>query len=107
MVWIRSSFFGCVFKNESLYPCLESGHDKVGRAVASHHISILVTIGEKAKHIAQGALDGGFCQAHIFSFATNEEFMKEFSHIVQKGDTILLKASRAMAFENILSYIER
>jgi len=85
----------------------DSAHDKVGRAVASHHISILVTIGEKAKHIAQGALDGGFCQAHIFSFATNEEFMKEFSHIVQKGDTILLKASRAMAFENILSYIER
>ena len=85
----------------------DAAHDKVGRAVATHHINILVAIGAQAKHIANGALEGGLSRTQIFSFKTNEEFLKEFPHIVQEGDTILLKASRAMAFEKILNYIER
>lgn len=82
-------------------------HEKVGHIVAQQSIDVLVTIGSRAEYIARGAISEKMRPQNIHSFLTIEEFIEAYPHIVKKSDVILLKASRAMTFEKILSYIAR
>ena len=79
-------------------------HSQVGEYAAEKNIDILVAIGSYSKAMYKSALDNGIKKAYYFESVEN--FIDEINNIVQKKDTILVKASRGMHFEKIVDKIQ-
>ena len=86
-----------------LGPFGPSMHAKVGELVGETHINCLVAIGELSHHTAQAAEDAQVPQ--VYWFATKEEAFPTIAKLVEPGSAILVKASRRMAFEEIVQYL--
>lgn len=76
-------------------------HIEVGKAAAGSGLYMIVTVGELALNIAEGAKGAGF-QGEIRNYYTSEEAAAAVKDIAQAGDVILVKASRSMATEKIV-----
>jgi len=74
----------------------EELHRKVGIEVKNNNIDILVTVGNEAKYIDE-EFDG-----EKYHFANNIEAINYLKSIINKGDTILVKASNGMHFIEIV-----
>ena len=72
---------------------------EVGEYLADGRADMLVTVGEDAVAINEGAQSGGFTN-HV-NLANNNEATKYLKKILKKGDAVLLKASRYYKFEEI------
>ena len=81
-------------------------HEEVGENVAKNKIDKLYTVGKLAKNIKQGAINEGMNEQNIKSFDILEELLNELKNLIQKGDAVLVKASRAMSFEKIVNELE-
>ncbi len=88
---------------EVSYDC----HYEVGEYIGNKHelvnkIDVLITIGEEAKAIAQGAqsIDSAMI---IKSFAHNEEAISCLKDMIVEGDGILIKGSRGMHLEQVVN----
>lgn len=82
----------------------EELHRNVGKEVIKNKIDVLITVGNLAQYIAKETEDLGLKQT--YKFKTNEECIKELNNIIKKDDAILIKASKAMHFEEIAENIE-
>ncbi|MBR6729224.1 MAG: UDP-N-acetylmuramoyl-tripeptide--D-alanyl-D-alanine ligase [Clostridia bacterium] len=82
-----------------------SAHKKIGTQAAAFHIDALFTLGENGALIAQGAKEAGMTEDSVFSFLEIETLQEALSAFIQKGDVILVKASRAMALERITAFL--
>ena len=81
----------------------DDGHALVGRAAARlAKPDMLILVGEKTRRIAAGAIVEGFNTDKIHQFETTDEAVKVVPLIVQPGDVVLVKGSRAMAMEKIV-----
>ncbi len=84
-------------------------HRGVGKFAADKKIDVLFTVGELGLQIAEGATFGGMSKENVYSeldeSAENTE--KTLKSIIEEGDIILFKASRAMKFERIIEQIEK
>ncbi len=85
----------------------ESAHTGVGELVPGYKVDCLITVGERARLIAEGAEKAGMDPCRIYSFKSNEELCEKLSDILVKGDVILLKASRSMRLEQVADYMEK
>lgn len=83
----------------------EEGHRKVGLQ-ATDKVDVIITTGEAAKFIGIEAKERGFDLSKVYHFDTKEELIDSLDGIVKDGDTILVKASRGMKFEDIVSHLE-
>ena len=77
----------------------EQAHFNAGALAAMLGIDFVVAIGSKAVKIADGAAMGG---AEVLHFATREEAMPTLREQLQPHTTMLIKASHAMHFEEIV-----
>ncbi len=77
-------------------------HEKVGEEVEKNKIDLLVAVGELSKYISEKARKLGMNNENIIECKDSEEAGKKLKEIIQKGDTILLKASNAMKFNKIV-----
>ena len=77
-------------------------HYRTGKLVAACQIDILVTVGNLARHIANGAKEGGIPEENIFIFDNNEKAGAMLATILRPVDTILVKGSRKMKMERII-----
>lgn len=75
-------------------------HKKIG-ALAASFCSILVTVGMRARYIAEGALDAGFSEKHIYQFENSREAGKYIEKILKEGDVILIKGSQGSGAQSI------
>jgi UDP-N-acetylmuramoyl-tripeptide--D-alanyl-D-alanine ligase len=75
------------------------GHRRVGERAASA-CDLLLTVGERARVIADGARDAG---AEVRHLTSTTEAIDALKHELRAGDHLLIKASRAMAFEEVVS----
>jgi UDP-N-acetylmuramoyl-tripeptide--D-alanyl-D-alanine ligase len=82
----------------------EEGHRKVGRK-AVEVASILITVGPRARIIAQEALSCGMPPDKVHSFESREEAAAFLLEILEPGDVVLVKGSRAMRMEEIVKAI--
>lgn len=82
----------------------EELHRKVGKEIIKNKIDVLITVGELGKYIADEAETLGLSQ--LYRFQTNEECTKELENIIKKEDAVLIKASKAMHFEQIAEKME-
>ncbi len=80
-------------------------HHKIGAQVAGPAIEgegkvdLLVTVGFRARDIAQGALDAGLPESNILQYEDAQKAGEELAALVQGGDCILVKGSQSMRME--------
>ena len=89
---------------KELGPSAEQFHRAVGGYFAQAGTDRLIAVGELARFIAEGARDAGMDQADWFPGF--DEAKTALSREVRAGVTILVKASRAMAFEKIVDFLQ-
>ncbi|MDH7570170.1 MAG: cyanophycin synthetase, partial [Armatimonadota bacterium] len=82
----------------------EAAHHNVGRAAA--WLDWLVTVGERARAFAAGAREGGLSSERIVCCKNAEEALAVVRDLVQAGDVVLVKASRAMGLEAVVQGVE-
>jgi len=80
----------------------EEGHRKVGRR-AMEVVSILITVGPRGRIIGEEALHCGMSPESVHIVETNQEAVKILRKVVAPGDVILVKGSRAMRMEEIVT----
>ena len=83
----------------------EENHRLVGEYVASVGTDVLVCIGNDARFIADEARKNN--AENIFEFSANEEASEFLCKYVTDGDTVLFKASRGMALEEVSSALQK
>lgn len=88
---------------KELGPGAEQFHRAVGGYFAQAGADRLIAIGDLARFMAEGARDAGLEQADYFP--TLDEAKNALSREVRAGVTILVKASRSMAFEKIVDFL--
>lgn len=82
-------------------------HREVGRKIVKYGWDVLVTVGEKAKYLAEGAVDSGLDPNFIFSFSEATRAGSWLESFIQAGDFILIKGSRGLAMDQIVSYLKK
>ena len=79
-------------------------HEKVGE-LALGNVDVLITLGVRAKGIADKALDLGIQKENILSFDRSKDISKFLINFIKEGDTILIKGSQSMRMEKITESI--
>lgn len=80
----------------------ELAHFRIGERVAELAIDSLVTVGERAAHIADGARAAGMPARAVRPCATVEEASEVLDDLLAPGEAVLIKASRVMGLERIV-----
>ena len=83
----------------------EKAHRDVGAVVAKYGIDILITRGEDSRWIGEQAKKLGMDEKCIYNCTDNEDVIKLLDTLLREGDTILVKGSRGMKMEEIVSYL--
>jgi UDP-N-acetylmuramoyl-tripeptide--D-alanyl-D-alanine ligase len=78
----------------------ECGHREVGETVATLGVDQLITIGNAAELIAEGARIGGLNK--VLSARSTGEAAKLLGEIAEPGDLVLIKGSRAARTEEVI-----
>ncbi len=82
-------------------------HEKIGEEVIKSEVSVLITVGEASQNIAKRALEiGEIANIIIHECKTNEEAIKFAKEELKQGDIVLVKASNAMHFDEIVEKIQ-
>ncbi|MYC27564.1 MAG: UDP-N-acetylmuramoyl-tripeptide--D-alanyl-D-alanine ligase [Nitrospira sp. SB0662_bin_26] len=74
-------------------------HREVGAFLAGSRVSLLVACGELGREVARGASGEGMTASRIFKARGVNDAARVLNKLVEPGDVVLLKASRAMQFE--------
>jgi UDP-N-acetylmuramoyl-tripeptide--D-alanyl-D-alanine ligase len=77
-------------------------HRGVGATAARAGVDIVITVGALAKHIAEGAIEGGMPKERVLEAATHAGAAELLKKLSRPGDVILIKGSRGMKMEKIL-----
>ena len=81
-------------------------HFDIGAEAARLCIDIIICIGEESEATYEGAYSefrGGASNSQIIYFNSKDDCIAQLHTFVKPGDTILVKASRGMHFEDIVS----
>lgn len=79
----------------------QEGHRLVGRKVAEGGVDFLVTVGERAKDIAEEAVKMGLSDNKVAKFGKSEEAGLFLQEKLQIGDVVLIKGSQGVRMEKI------
>lgn len=83
-------------------------HEGVGSYLAEKRPDFLFTYGELSENLANGAVKSGMSEKQIYRnpVADAEIVGKKLLGVLREGDVLLVKASRALAAENVLNYVK-
>jgi UDP-N-acetylmuramoyl-tripeptide--D-alanyl-D-alanine ligase len=111
-VEVLSGFSGA-YKIAVLGDMLELGelgpalHESVGKFVVTCGIDCLIAVGTLAEHIYNGAVNAQTEETlDCYYRPTKEEAKAVLDQVIRKDATILCKASRGMAMEELVAYIQ-
>lgn len=79
-------------------------HHRLGTQVAKT-ADILFTVGVRARQIAEGALESGMTEKHIFQYDDVARAGRELQNLLKPGDVVLIKASQGVRAERIVEEI--
>ena len=83
----------------------EKLHVELGKSLKNYKIDKLVTVGERAQTIADGALSGGFDKNNVFVAETAEIAGETVEKISGTNDAVLFKGSRNVGLEKAIKRI--
>lgn len=78
-------------------------HRDVGRFAAERKVDLLITVGEKAADIAEGAKKAGGIK--VLHFDCKDSLYQVLDELLTEGDAVLVKGSRTMEMEQVVSRI--
>ena len=84
-------------------------HRGVGEYAGEKDIQVLICVGQRAVHMAEGARKAATHNGNtteVYHFLTLEEAVMKLPSILQKGDTVLVKASHMMEFPKIVDILK-
>ena len=84
----------------------ETGHRRVG-ARAAEVADHLVTVGERAHWIADEAIASGLASEKVTALGTSEEAVEFLEDRIDAGDVVLVKGSRGVELDRVVSAMER
>jgi UDP-N-acetylmuramoyl-tripeptide--D-alanyl-D-alanine ligase len=79
-------------------------HKQVGKDVAET-ADLLLTVGFRARDIAEGALMGGMKESAIRQYEDALSAGKELQELLQPGDVVLIKGSQSMRMERTVEEV--
>ena len=74
----------------------EELHAQVGRYASDNGVDLLLTVGELSRYTCTAAEE-----ISSLHFETNAELISKLPELIKKGDTVLVKASHSMKFDEI------
>lgn len=78
-------------------------HREIGIYARSKQVDVIICVGKLSSHMYEGATDvSGNNSGDLFYFETLDSLIKNLPSIIKRGDTILVKASHFMKFDNIV-----
>lgn len=77
-------------------------HREAGKQAAEAGWDVLITIGQRSRAMAAGALEAGMTEDRVHSFADSEEAAEKIWSIIREADLILVKGSRGIKTEKII-----
>lgn len=80
-------------------------HFEIGELAQTVGIDFLITVGQKSRRIAEGALGKGMDVKKIFSCTNPDEVNEILTAKVKSGDVVLIKASRGMQLEKVVNFL--
>ncbi len=83
----------------------ELAHFRMGEYVAELQVDALVTVGERARRIGDGALAAGMSAGAVRPCETADEASEVLDNLLVAGDVVLVKASRVMGLERVVDGI--
>jgi len=83
----------------------ERGHRIVG-ARAAQVVDLLITVGERAKWIAKEARSAGLSENQVVELGDGDEVIEYLDEKVGEGDVVLVKGSRGMRLDRIVTALE-
>ena len=83
----------------------ESEHKKIGYRVQDLEIDLLITVGERSRDIARGAIEAGIDENNVFMFSNPEDAGKFVQNRIKQNDLILIKGSQGIRCEKIVKEI--
>lgn len=85
----------------------EQMHEEVGAYAGKKEIDVLICIGTLGGKCYQGAKETAGDTMQVVYYPTKEGAIADLSKLLQRGDTILVKASHGMHFEKIVAVLEK
>lgn len=79
-------------------------HTRVG-AQAAECCHLLLTVGVRARSIAEGALAAGMSEKNILQYDDSKRAAGELQNLLKAGDLVLIKGSQGMRMERIVEEI--
>ena len=80
----------------------ELAHFQLGEQVPNSAVDVLVTVGERGRRIAEGALAAGMREDSVRPCVSADEASEVLDDLAAPGDTVLVKASRVMGLERVV-----
>ncbi len=81
-------------------------HYEVGAYAAEKGIDVILCVGELSKNMYEGALSVSSSTSKAYHFVDKVTLLEQLSGLLQAGDSILVKASHGMHFEELLELIK-
>jgi UDP-N-acetylmuramoyl-tripeptide--D-alanyl-D-alanine ligase len=82
-------------------------HSELGRSAGRSSAEVILAVGAFARTVADGATSTAGAAKRIYWHPTLETAGPALEGIIRPGDVVLLKGSRAMRLERLISHIER
>lgn len=79
-------------------------HEAAGKLAASA-VNVLITVGVRARKIADSALQNGMDEKNVFQFDDAEKAGEELESLLAEGDVILVKASQGIRLETVVERV--
>lgn len=83
----------------------EEIHFEIGKKITNFNFDLLITVGNLAHKIAEGARKNGFREEMIFEFESIDETVKFLKEKIIYGDLILIKGSQGARLEKVVKEI--
>lgn len=80
----------------------EQAHKALGREVAARGFELVVTVGELSQWIASEAVRSGLSADWVLACESSGDAAEVLRPLLRPGDTVLVKASRAMRLEEVV-----
>ena len=81
-------------------------HRETGRHLAALEIDLVLTVGNLARHILEGAVEAGMSSHRVFSAQDSLTAAKRLRGLVRDGDLVLVKASRGVGLDRMIRKLE-
>ncbi|NLI11826.1 MAG: UDP-N-acetylmuramoyl-tripeptide--D-alanyl-D-alanine ligase [Peptococcaceae bacterium] len=88
-----------------LGPRATAGHREVWQTAAGLRLDYLVTVGDLAADVANGAAGAGLAAARVFHCDDNPGAIRVLNDLLRDGDVVLVKGSRGMKMEQIVQHL--